>query len=162
MKKNGFTLIEVLIVMGITVILITLGTVSLSGFRSGQSIEDDARAIATILQTAQSRATSQEDNSRFGVYFDNTVAGPTYTLYRVDEAKVPTDPMPVVAEGLIQVRVLSGGVNFVSPANATGTNIMFTRSTGLPSTSTSIILELNSDPSVQKSITISSTGLISY
>lgn len=162
MQKNGFTLVEVLIVLGIMVILITYGAINIAGFRAGQNIEDDARAIATLLQTAQSKAISQEDNSRFGVYFDNTGTAPTYTLYRVDEALVATTPLPVVADGPLQVQALHSGVSFVSPASATGTNIMFTRSTGLPNTSTTITLQLTSDATTQRSITVSSAGRISY
>lgn len=161
MKKNGFTLIEVLIVLAISVILLTLTVINITGFRAGQSLEDEAKDVVVLLQTAQAKAVSQEDNSRFGVYFDNTAAGPSYTLYRVDEAKVGVVDMPVVDEGSLQVRFLSTGVAFVHPASATSTNIMFTKSTGAPSTSTLIVLELSDDPTMQEIITVSATGLIS-
>ncbi len=78
-KKNGLTIIEVLLVIGLLTILIGLVPLSLDFYRSQQLNIYTQGAIQT-LRRAQLKAMSIEDDSSFGVYLTND----NYILFKGD------------------------------------------------------------------------------
>jgi prepilin-type N-terminal cleavage/methylation domain-containing protein len=71
-RTHGFTLIEILIVIGITLALVYLIIpVSLDFYRS-QQLESETELVAQTLKMAQSKAMAAESDSRFGVYINSS------------------------------------------------------------------------------------------
>jgi len=86
---NGFTLIEILITVSLISILgFFLFSIGLNFYKS-QQLETQAQEILQTLRRAQSKATSVELDSSFGVYFDN--ANKKYILFKGDSYS-PGDP----------------------------------------------------------------------
>jgi len=161
-SSSGFTLIELMIVLGITAAFTLVGILNLTGFNDEKALESEAKSAQALLVSAQVKARSQDENSRWGVYFDNTVTPATYSLYKVDETKVDTDPFPFAVGGITTMRSISGQIALSAPALATSTNIMFNKGTGAPNLATSIVFELSNNPSIQETVVVASSGLIQF
>lgn len=74
---KGFTLIEILIVVGLIAIIATSGFLSLINFRSHQDLKTASRLLVSVIRDAQIRSISQEDDKFWGVRFshdDNRVS----------------------------------------------------------------------------------------
>ncbi len=56
MKKRGFTLVELMVVMAMTAIMISVTIVSLSGSRDRKAVEGEARKFAAVVREAQNYA----------------------------------------------------------------------------------------------------------
>jgi len=78
LKSNGFTLLEILIVVGIIAVLMSLSLPLGLDFYRGQQLETQSQEIVQTLRRAQLKAMSVEDDSSFGVYFTDD----NYTLFK--------------------------------------------------------------------------------
>lgn len=151
--RNGFTLIEVLISIGVLAIL-SSGVYFLgSGFLEKRVLDDNVSGIVATLRNAQTRATAGENDSNWGVHFNNNGASQQfYELYYG----------PAYASGTVfSTTYLSSRVQFVDPVAASSVDIMFLESTGLPALSESVTLSLISRLSLQTTISVNSAGLVS-
>ncbi len=159
--QNGFTLIEVLIVLAISIVILGFGAIYLNGFRTGERIENETKQITALLESAQEKSRSQENGARWGVYVNNTAERGTYSLYQVDEATLlagdtGTEP------GTVSVRrTLPVDVSFTTPAAHGTANILFSLGTGLPVTNTSIELSARGTNETRV-ISIGANGQIEY
>ena len=77
-KRDGFTLIEILIVMGISVILAAAAVPIYGGLQINTELNETTSQIVQTLRTARERSVAKLYNSSHGVYFTPT----TYTLYQ--------------------------------------------------------------------------------
>ena len=59
MPRRAFTLIELIIVMGLLAIVISVGMPSLQGFFHGRTLDSEARRLLTLTRHGQSRAVSE-------------------------------------------------------------------------------------------------------
>ena len=57
--RRAFTLIELIIVMGLLAIVISVGMPSLQGFFHGRTLDSEARRLLTLTRHGQSRAVSE-------------------------------------------------------------------------------------------------------
>lgn len=147
--RRGFTLIELMIVIGITVILAGGSILYLGGFKTRQSLDLSAKSLVTFLRGAQSKSIAQEDGAQWGVRIDNTGSRASYHLFKT--AGVPID-----------VVTLPAGVTFADPVVASFKDVIFQKSTGRPTAATNVILRLIGDASVTKTIIINTQGTISH
>jgi prepilin-type N-terminal cleavage/methylation domain-containing protein len=163
-SPRGFTLIEVLLVMGVTSILLVMGTINMLGYIGGQNLESEARAITALLRDAQSKAMSQEAESRWGVYLYNNAGEQRdyYVIFQADEALVSSSTYTDVPGTSLERKTMRSNVEFTSPAEATSTIILFTKVSGQPNASTTAILQRVDNASSQKTIYISGNGKIDY
>ncbi|MBI2450983.1 MAG: prepilin-type N-terminal cleavage/methylation domain-containing protein [Parcubacteria group bacterium] len=155
-KLTGFTLLELILVMGIIAILSVALTAAYQSFQRGAILDIASREIVGKLREAQARALSGEDGSRWGVRFDNSLAG--YRLF----STLTTFASGAVKETLflsnrVEYKTFDGG-GLGSPLDIT-----FERLTGVPSGSVSHSLEINikSSPTFSKLITVTTSGRIS-
>lgn len=146
MKKSGFTLIEMLLVLAITVILATVGLLSLSGVRQRQSLDLAGKSLIAFLRDAQQKSISQESGNAWCVRLDNVEPGrDSYYLY---PSTCSGTPATVVA--------LPSSVEFSTPTQ----DVTFSKVTGLPVSPATITIRLVGNPSVTKTITINAQGTI--
>src|ERR1039458_2199647 len=68
---NGFTLIEVLVVMGILAILSTMGYLITIDFYKSYAFNAERDTIVSLLQKARAASLSNINESPHGVYFDD-------------------------------------------------------------------------------------------
>lgn len=159
--RRGFTLIEVLLVMGITSILIVVGAMNMLSYVGSQNLENEAKAIVTLLRDAQTKSAGQDNESRWGVYFVNNASErDSYSIFQGDEALIASSSYQAVPGTSLEQRTMRSNVEFVTPA--TSTAILFSKVSGLPAASTSIVIQKTGDSSSQKTIVISGNGKIDY
>ena len=74
----GFTLVEILLVIGMLAFLVTIITPITLDFYKSQQLDTHTRQIIQMLRRAQLSAMSVEEDCSFGVYLTND----NYTLFR--------------------------------------------------------------------------------
>lgn len=154
-KKNGldsgFTLIEILIVLFVIVIISSIVVLSLSKFRNEQALKNETTNIISFINKTKQNTLSSVNSVNYGVHFETDqmtlFVGPIY----IDGAE--TNEV-VTFSSLVEIPIL-GGLNIGG-----GSDVIFERLTG-ETTGGTIILQLKSDATKQKTITISRTGVIS-
>jgi len=148
--KQGFTLVELLITLGLIAILGTFTFISFSGYRQRQLLDETARAIVVALRDAQQRAINQQDGSDWGVHFENSVSGRDF--YAVFKGSTYVSP--------VTISYLSPALEFLEPANGSK-DVVFDKLSGVTSP-TSITIGLLDNPSSAKTITINGVGQVQY
>lgn len=81
--RKGFTLIELVVTMGILVALLSIATINLSGTQAKTSLQSATEVFIADLKSQQLRSMVGEDGgggsaSSYGVHFEPT----SYTLFR--------------------------------------------------------------------------------
>ena len=142
MKKNklkGFTVIELLVVIGIISILVGFGLPSYFYMKKNISFYSSVESILNTLRLAQNRAISSQDGTIHGVYFETDQC----VLYGEDWSS----PTYTRAFPLESGKILGAS-----------TNVEFERLTGEASSQMSIVVEYSGR---QKIINVEETGKIS-
>lgn len=155
MKNKGMTLIEVLIVIVIIAIIASIVLVNLSSFKNEQVLKNTSQDVLSLLEKARQNTISSLNGTNYGVHFETDRAvlftGPTYSAS--SESNEPV----IFSEAVF---IPTGGVNI----SGGGNDIIFERLTGEVingTISSTIKLELVSDSTRDKTITISKIGSIS-
>jgi len=143
MTYKGFTLIEVLIVLALSVILFSISLPLYDSLLRISALDSGKTDVMEQLRLAQTKAKYGEQNSRFGVYLQAA----SYTLFQGNT---------------FANRVIAADRVFSLPTNistVTNTEIVFATSTGLPAASSTIIL-INNTTNRTETIIINEQGLI--
>ena len=154
MREKSFTLVEVLVVVGILAIISTAGFVELSLFKSRHSFDLDFEAITEAIQTAQGKALQQEGGTAWGIRFNNstTTAG-TYQIFQGSSYSTSS---------VVDSEPLSSATVYVNPPSGFYIDVVFSARTGIPTsgTATTIVIQRNGGSDIY-TITISASGRIS-
>lgn len=152
-SKSGFTLVEVLIVMGIILILFSITSLNLSNTVPKSSLNDAVQLlVANIKQQQLSALTGntegQTNSSSYGIYFTSG----KYTLFRGNSYN---------ANDTSNYDVSLNDIN--TSFSGTGSVIVFNKGSGeinnfLPTGNTIILTQINIQQS--KNITINKYGII--
>lgn len=166
-QEAGFTLVEMLIVLAITIILITVGSAYITGNLSNKRVDTSSSRITSLLQTAQEKSIGQEDGARFAVNFDNITSNrAAVTLFEVDEdclLNCTSFGGNFLPGTIIERFALPADVTMLNPAAGAYLNVIFARGTGLPDASTTISLQITGDTqNASKTVYISGNGRIEY
>lgn len=155
-KNKGMTLIEVLIVIIIISIISSIVIINLSSFRDEQVLKNTASDVVSVLNKARQNTLSSLNSTNYNVHFESTrvvlFAGSTYSSSDITNEPINFSPKVAIPN--------AGGINI----SGGGSDIKFERLTGGVINGTidsTIVLQLVSDPSKQKIITISKVGVIS-
>lgn len=148
MKRNGFTLFEVALVLGISALIATPFFLILTGTASETTLEREARKIASVLRDAQSKAQREGAvSASWTVTFINASSGDdTYTL---SSSIAPTTTY-----------ALPNGLEFSDPTSGNSKQVIFAALTGLPNARATTTIRLKNKITATKDVVINSLGAI--
>jgi prepilin-type N-terminal cleavage/methylation domain-containing protein len=151
--QTGFTLVEILVVLAIIALLAGIIMPSLSGFHNQQALRNTTEDMLSLLNEARSDTLGSLNATDYSVLIQSNQA-----TYFIGDTFSSTDPSnkTITFDQAVAVSPTTG-INL----NGGGTTVTFDRLTGGTSEYGTIIIGLVSDPTQQKMITISQTGLIS-
>jgi len=138
----GFTLIEILIVLGLIAILTTFVLPTSIYFYRSQQLETHSQGILQTLRRAQLKAISIEKDASFGVYLTND----NYVLFK-GVSYATRDVQYDEVYDLSNIITLSGL-----------SEVIFSKFEGIPNTTGNIVLNSNSE---SRTININEMGTIS-
>jgi len=148
---RGFTLVELLIVIGLTIILVTATVPIYGSLQVKAQLSETSAQIAQSLRSARQNAIAGYFNNAYGVYFGNTVSPNFYTIYQGTSYATRSSSFD-------RVNTLDNAVSIVNVSLTTttgGIDINFSKGLGVPNN----IGSLNLTHSVQGSSTISVNAL---
>lgn len=152
MRRNaGFTLMEVLVVLGVMVLLLTLVLVNFNGINRRSEVANTAEDLSSLLREAQSQSMAVVNELPHGVFLDTSLdrfilfEGQTYDPFS------PTNAITLLPRSIDIASVdLNGG----------GSSVIFEPLTGATSNFGSLSLQSTRDATIQAQVTISSQGKI--
>jgi len=143
----GFTVIELLVVIAIVGLLATVAVSGFAGLRNYFTLRSVVQDVQTAIIDARSATLAAKNNTVHGVRIESgkviRFQGPTYT------AGAPTNVEFIFPSTVTAVVSLSGG----------GSEVVFTRLTGIPQKTGTIILT-ESRSLATTSLTITGAGLV--
>lgn len=129
--RNGFTLLEVVIVIAVTVILASVSWGFFGGLQHGTEVELMGKRIAADFALARTRAVAGEDNRNWGIHFVNG-ASDYYEIFST---------LTNYASGTVrETAYLTAGVTFTDPAEGFNKDVIFVRPGGTTS-ATSVAIQ---------------------
>lgn len=152
MKKlvGGFTLMEILMVIAISVVILGIVFTSFNDLIRTQALAKDHVSILAVLDQAKSLAINSKSASQYGVHFaSTTVILFTGTAYEENHSAN-------------QVFTLNSRV-YISDISLIGADtdqVVFSRITGYANAQGTVTLALKNNPASTKIIQIYQTGLI--
>lgn len=148
-KKNlGYSILEILIVLGVMAIISGIIFTMFVSFRKNQALSLDVQTITSVLRQARNQTIASKNSSSYGVHF----ATSTITLFTGDSYVQNNASNQVYSINSVDAIVtisLYGG----------GSDVVFRRLTGETSQSGSVTVSSVST-SQTKTVTIYGTGLV--
>lgn len=154
-SREGTTLVELLVVIGLIAAFALVALFNLFGRKGQTDLDNTAQSIAALLREAQSRSMVQASSTGWGVHFENsTSTAPFYSLFASSYG---------TSTALGYYR-LPGAVAYVTSTLASGASleITFAQLTGFASASASVGIYLANNPGSSSTITVASSGAVSY
>jgi len=155
--KKGFTLLEIVIVLALTIAIGAVVFASLGSRKSTADLTSADQQIGVLLRQAQQDAMEQEGDTAWGVHFANpTNTAPFYALFQTSYSSATIVGSPYL---------LPSTVAYTTSTLASGASldVIFSSITGLSSVSTSIGLYMPAQSAALSStISITSAGQVIY
>ena len=153
LKNKGFNLFELILAMSILVLTIAIIVPSLSTFRNTQSLKNTTDDIVSLLNQARMQTLSSQNSTYYSVHFEGTRA----VLFTGGTFSNSNSTNKVITFDLATKIPASGGINL----NGSGVDVNFTRLTGDTNQYGTIVVQLTSNATKQKTITINKLGIAS-
>jgi type II secretory pathway pseudopilin PulG len=160
--RKGFTLVELILVLGIMIAIGAIVFASLASRRSEADLAATTQQVATLLRQAQSDAVEQQNGAvagssiAWGVHFSNaTNTVPFYALFTGSYSATATvNYYPLPTTLAYQTSTLASGATL---------DVIFSPITGASSVSTSIGFYMpKQNTAFSSTISIASSGQVSY
>jgi len=152
-KREGFTLIEILVVVGIMSLFLTMSMFQLRSFQQGSHLQNTTQETAAALRLAQSRTLASQDNSQYGVYFDITTTPHQYTLFQ--GSSYATRDIAKDEVTLINKEIEISAIDLEG-----GNEVVFLRLSGQASVEGSVTFRQTEDPTRTATVTVLASGVI--
>ena len=149
---RGFTLLEILVVIGIILILVTLAVPALHGFQLKSDLDNSAEELINNLRLAQNKTLASEGASSWGIYFSTGTSPHQYILFK-GENYTSRDISADETHKLPKTVIISE-INLMD-----GEEVVFERVTGFARQAGTIKLTSEADSSNSKTIYIENSGL---
>jgi type II secretory pathway pseudopilin PulG len=147
--NGGFSFLEVLIAIGISVLLGAISFYALQGVNNKEVLDKSALSVVALLEQTRASTLASKNASEYGVHFDTNqmvmFTGSTYNISNSSNVVVP-----------INEKVNVSNFNLVGG----GHDVIFKRLTGASDTSGTITLSLVASSTTSKIITIHKTGIV--
>ena len=154
--KDGYTLAELLIVMAIVLILALVSLANFVSRRNTSELTTTAAEMAGLLREAQSRSVAQSSSTSWGVHFDNGANGATpYFVLFAGQFGTSSNA------GYYPLPAYVGYVTSSIPAGSYA-EVTFSEISGIASGSSSIVIDLLQNPQASSTLSIASSGAVSY
>lgn len=146
-NKQGFTLIDIVIVTAIMALLVASAIAPFSQFRDTKVLEVSTEQALALLSRARSDTLAAKQGIQYGVHFEAS----KMVLYRnaTYSALEPTNEETLL-DSTIEISSISLGG---------GSEVLFQRLTGKTSSVGTIVFRVKSNPSETRTVTVSGTGI---
>lgn len=125
-RSSGFTLIEILISLGVLVIIASLGLFVSFDFYRHSSFQSERSVIVSVLQKARNQSVDNIDQTRHGVHFEvNPVA---YVIFECSQAS-PQCTSFVAGSSDLTIAA-SYGISFANPNLSAPFDVVFDQLSG--------------------------------
>ena len=151
--RKAFTLLELLIVIGVTATMAVIGVGYYASISKSKLLNKTAEEITSYLKYAQQKSISQEQGLQWGVHFENPSSGSDfYALYTGTTYTTP-----------VETKYLPQGIEFSTPQTASSTDISFNKLTGTTYSGTDQSIVIKSiSLNTTTTISVFSQGLITH
>lgn len=106
-KQGAFTMVELILVMGLFALLLAMTLPLLGNFQQRQQTQVLGSDVVEILRRAQHRSITGEDGQTWGVYVSSgsltLYAGASYLARDIAQDEVRVIPLPTVVSGLSDI-----------------------------------------------------------
>ncbi len=155
MFQKSFTIVELLITIGILIILTAIVVPSFRLFQKESDLDNSVGQIINILRLAQNKALASEGGAQWGVYFSTTSSPHQYVLFRGTSYDLR-------AVSFDEVHQLPESIEFeaVNLANASS-EVVFKKMVGDTEQFGTVFLRLKIDHAQIRSLYVESSGLVS-
>ncbi|MFC1789379.1 Tfp pilus assembly protein FimT/FimU [Patescibacteria group bacterium] len=155
-KRDGFTLIEMVVILGIIIALSAVVFTNFLFFKNKSDLDSNANEIVNVLKLAQSKTLASEGGSSYGVYFNTSTIPHEYILFKGKSYSLRNPSYDKKYK-------VPDFVEFYDFELGAGNEIIFDRLTGYASSSflsEKIYLRIKTDYSQTRNIFIEKSGLI--
>lgn len=152
--RDGFTLVEILVIVGIMVILIALAIPSYRFFQQESDLVNNTEEIINTLRLAQNKTLASERASQYGVYFDQSTSPQQYTLFKGSNYASRDISFDEVRKLSKSIEISE--INF----NGGGSEVIFDRISGTTSQHGYISIRLKDNPAKTKTVYIANSGKV--
>ncbi|GEM_PF-6120517 len=188
---KGFTLVEMLIILGVIGLLTAFVVPSLLGSRISINLDSDAKIMAGAIREAQSRSITGEGQNQqgqwWGICFYTTPQSyyelRKYDLVSLGSPPIPNPPCDPIGQGTMVSRYnMSTGISIngfsnvvsgvTSAINSSPLSIIFSRGSGVTTVMTmsptavisgdAVVVNLRSSLGGSRTVTITSNGTVQY
>ena len=153
-KNSGFTLVELLTILGILIVITATAVPAYRRFQKETDLTNSVEEIMNVLKVAQSKTLASEEDSQWGIYFSTITTPHKYTLFKgTDYASrdVSSDKVYSIPS-LVEIYEID-----LAGANQ---EIVFDRLTGMTEQYGQISLKLRENVLETKTIIIENSGQI--
>lgn len=150
--KKGFGVVEILIVLAILALMSTVVLPPLYNFKNQQVLKNTTEDIITLINKARMETLASKNSHYYSVHFasDRAVLFTDGVFNQNDSTNYS-----VIFDNSVSIPS-TGGINL----SGGGSDLIFNRLTGDTDQNGTIVLQLNSDTSIKKTITIRKTGIV--
>ena len=147
---KGFTMIELLLVVGIILLVIGLGSPVYRNLMVSTQLNDNSDQMVQLIRIARDRSVTRENNSSHGVYFEINNPGDDRVVVYQGSSYVGRD------QAYDQVLDLDSAMSLATTIS--GNEVKFTPGTGEPDKTG--IVTITHSVSGSRSITVNRVGLV--
>jgi len=153
-SQKSFTLVELIISIGIIAIIIAIAYPNLNPHREKLDVDVETEKIVAYLRETRDRAIAGQDDSSWGVRFVNISNGSDYYM-RFKGVIFSSNTIE-------ETRFLSKRTQFLVPPVNSSTDVIFLKSTGSLNSNKTIVIQSVITPEFTSTIEINKLGQINY